>query len=517
MGTKKLLSVCLVSFVVLFGLSTTVSAENVLRIGTLGSDAISLDPHMSTKSQDKILFPMIFNGLVRFKPGTADLKAIEADLAESWEVSDDKLVWTFKLLKGVQFHGGYGEMTAEDVVFSLSKAAEKKTSSAYKEYSALESVVAVDPYTVKITLNQKVPFFLGAVVNYHGGFILSKKAWEKLGDQAAMNPIGTGPFAFSSYQSKRFVELKANDKYFRGKPAIDKINYRYMPDEATRELAFEKDEVDLFYGRREARWVQSQAKKENTIVDVFGLGELRILHLNTSQKPFDDIRVRKAVAYALSREALVTFIGPEVASAAVSVVPAGYLGHSDSATLYPHDLAKAKELLAQAGFKDGLTVKAVITKVESLRLPMMVIQEQLRLAGITLDLQVVEHSAFHKLIRQNQSSMVLYGASRFPVADVYLSQFFLSDSIVGTPTAVTNFSHVKVADDQIRAAKTEVDLNKQLELWAAAQDMIQKDVYAIPLFEQYLVWCRKANLEYGYKLENSLSNGPLITEKTTFK
>ncbi len=517
MCTKKFLSVCLVLFLTLFGLSATSFAENVLRIGTLGSDAISLDPHMSTKSQDKIIFPMIFNGLVRFKPGTADLKAIEADLAESWEVSEDKLVWTFKLRKGVQFHGDYGELTAEDVVFSLEKAAEKKTSSAYKEYSAVESVVAVDPYTVKITLTQKVPFFLGAVVNYHGGFILSKKAWEKLGDQAAMNPVGTGPFAFSEYQSKRFIELTANENYFRGKPAIDKINYRYMPDEATRELAFEKDELDLFYGRREARWVQSQAKKKNTVVDVFGLGELRNLHLNTSQKPFDDLRVRQAVAHALNREALVTFIGPEVASAANSVVPAGYLGHSDSAMVYEHDLAKAKDLLAQAGYKDGLTVKAVITKVESLRLPMMVVQEQLRLAGVTLDLQVIEHSAFHKLIRQNQSSMVLYGASRFPVADVYLSQFFLSDSIVGTPTAVTNFSHSKVADAEIRAAKTEVDLDKQLELWAAAQDKIQKDVYAVPLFEQYLVWCRKANLDFGYKLENSLSNGPLITEKTSFK
>lgn len=517
MVAKKFLSVCMVSLFVLICTAVTGGAETVLRIGTLGSDATSFDPHMSTKSQDKILFPMIFNGLVRFKPGTADLNAIEPDLAESWEVSADKLVWTFKLRKGVQFHGGFGEMTAEDVVFSLKKAAEKKTSSAYKEYAAVKSIEEVDPYTVKVTLGEKAPFFLGTVVNYHGGFILSKKAWEKFGDQAPMNPVGTGPFAFSQYQSKRFVELVANEKYFRGKPAIDTINYRYMPDEATRELAFEKDEVDLFYGRREARWVQTQAKKKNTVVDVFGLGELRNLHLNTSQKPFDDIRVRQAIAHALNRESLVTFIGPEVASAANSVVPAGYLGHSDNATVYEHDLEKAKTLLTEAGYKDGLKIKAVITKVESLRLPMMVVQEQLRLAGIDLELQVIEHSAFHKQIRQNQSGLVLYGASRFPVADVYLSQFFLSDSIVGTPTGITNFSHAKVADDEIRAAKTEVDLDKQLELWAAAQDKIQKDIYAVPLFEQYLVWCRKANLDYGYKLENSLSNGPLVTEKTSFK
>lgn len=514
MFRKKVVSIWLTALMILVGLATPGFAEKVLRIGTLGNDAISLDPHMSTKSQDKILFPLIFNGLVRFRPGTADLNAIEPDLAESWEVSPDQLVWTFNLRKGVKFHGGYGEFTADDVVFSLEKAKDKSTSSAADDYAAILSVEAVTPYTVKITLREKVPFFLGSLVNNHGGFILSRNAWKALGDQAAMTPVGTGPFALVQYQSKRFVELAANPDYFRGKPLIDKIHYRFMPDEATRELSFDKDEIDLFYGRREARWVQSQSQKKNCKVDIFGLGELRNLHLNITQKPMDDIRVRKAIAYAVDREGLVTFIGPDVSSPANSVVPKGYLGHSDTATIYPHDIDKAKALLAEAGFANGLTLKVVITKVESLRLPMMVIQEQLRLAGINLDLQVVEHSAFHKLIRQDQSSLVLYGASRFPVADVYLSQFFLSDSIVGTPTGVTNFSHCTVADDDIRNAKKAVDLNQQIALWSAAQDKIQKDVYAVPLFEQYLVWCRKANLDYGYTLENSLSNGPLITEKT---
>lgn len=516
MFRKSLLLVCFITMFIMAG-TIPCSAENVLRIGTLGSDAISLDPHKSTKSQDKIIFPLIFNGLVRFQPGTADLNSIESDLAESWSVSPDKLTWTFNLRKGVKFHGGYGELTAEDVVFSLNKAADKKTSSAYKEYLSIQSIVAKDPYTVVITLKEKVPFFLGAVVNYHGGFILSKKAWEALGDQAPMNPVGTGPFALVKYQSKRFIELKANSEYFRGKPQIDKVVYRYMPDEATRELAFDRNEVDIFYGRREARWVKTQQLKKHRIVDVFGLGELRNLHLNTSQKPLDDLKVRQAIAHAVDRNSLVTFIGPEVSAPANSVVPNGYLGHSDSATVYQHDIKKAKSLLAEAGFAKGLTIKAVITKVDSLRLPMVVIQEQLRLAGITLDLQVVEHSAFHKLIRQNQSGMVLYGASRFPIADVYLSQFFLSDSIVGTPTGVTNFSHCKLADDDIREAKIQNDLSKQIQLWSSAQNKIQKEVFAIPLFEQYLVWCRTDKLDYGYKLDNSLSNGPLITEKTHFK
>ncbi len=508
-----------VFFILLFFVAglTPGYAESVLRFGVAGSDAISFDPHKSTKTQDKIIFPWIFNGLVRFKPGTAELKSIEPDLAESWEVSPDQLTWTFKLKKGVQFHGGYGEFTADDVVFSLNKAADKASSSAYKEYSAVKSVVAIDPYTVVITLSEKAPFFLGALVNYHGGFILSRKAWEALGDKAPMQPVGTGPFAFNNYQSKRFVELKANAAYFRGKPKIDKIVYRYMPDDATRELAFDRNEVDIFQGRREARWVKGQQQKKGRIVDVFGLGELRNLHLNTSQKPLDDLRVRQAIAHAVDRDNMIAFIGPEVSRAAYAVVPEGYLGHATSASFYKHDLNKAKSLLKEAGYPNGLTIKAVITKVDSLRLPMIVIQEQLRKADITLDLQVVEHSAFHKLIRQNQSGLVLYGASRFPVADVYLTQFFLSDSIVGTPTAVTNFSHCTVADKEIRAAKTETDLDKQLQLWATAQDKIQKDAYAVPLFEQFLVFCRKTGLDYGDELVNSLSNGPIISEKTQLR
>ncbi len=88
-GNKRNLSVSFVTLFVLFGLTATGQADSMLRIGTLGSDAISLDPHMSTKSQDKIIFPMIFNGLVRFKPGTADLNAIEPVLADSWKFSDD--------------------------------------------------------------------------------------------------------------------------------------------------------------------------------------------------------------------------------------------------------------------------------------------------------------------------------------------------------------------------------------------------------------------------------------------
>ncbi|MHC4782642.1 MAG: ABC transporter substrate-binding protein [Planctomycetota bacterium] len=492
-------------------------AEVVLKVGTLSNDANQLDPHVSTKSQDKILFPWVFNGMVRFKPGSADLNNIEPDLAESWKTSADGLTWTFTLRKGVQFHSGYGELTAEDVVFSLDRAGNKETSTAYKGYADFASITAPDKYTVKITLAKPIPSLLGMVTNYHGGYIVSKKAVEKLGESFKTNPIGTGPFAFSEYQSKRQVTLVANKDYFLGAPKIDKIIYRYLPDESSRELAFKNGELDLIYGTREQRWVERIREDKNVRVDIIGLGELRTLHMNTTKGPLKDVRVRQAVAHAVNGEEMVAFVGQDVAQRSVSVVPLGYLGNSTDVPLYKHDLAKAKALLKEAGYPDGVTLKVIITKVASLRVPMEVLQAQMRKAGITLDLEVVEHSAFHKLIRQDASDLVLYGAARFPVADSYLTQFYHSESTVGTPTAITNFSHCDVADAEITAARSEADANKQLALWKTAQQKILKQSCSVPIFEQLIVWARTANLDYGFAMENSLSNGPIINEMSTLK
>ena len=122
-----------------------------------------------------------------------------------------------------------------------------------------------------------------------------------------------------------------------------------------------------------------------------------------------------------------------------------------------------------------------------------ILQAQLKQAGIDLQLETVDHQTFHANIRKDLSGAIYYTAARFPVADVYLTQFFHSRSIVGTPTAVTNFSHCDVADKEIEAARTEPDLAKQKELWATAQTKIVEEVCAVPLFEQLQVWAHKTN------------------------
>ncbi|MCL4744724.1 MAG: polyamine ABC transporter substrate-binding protein [Burkholderiaceae bacterium] len=492
-------------------------AQDVIRIGLAEQDITSLDPHMSTRTGDKHVFSLLFSGLVRFKPGSMDLSQLEADLATDWKASADGKVWTFNLRKGVKFHLGYGEFTAEDVVYSLARAADPKRSAVSSDYASFDKVEAVDKYTVRITLKTPVPSLLALVANYHGGNIVSKKAAEALGDGFKQKAVGTGPFAFQEHKPKQFITLAANKEYFRGVPKLSSVEFRFVPSISSRELAFQNGELELFYGTREDIWVRRMLLNKDATVDVYDPGEMRTLHLNTSIKPLDDLRVRQAIAHAINRDDFIGLAGKIVARKNYSVVPNGYLGQTDDVPRFEYDVNKAKALLAQAGYPNGFKLNVIITKLDPLLKPMQVIQEQMRKVGITLDLAVVEHSAFHAQIRKNLSALVLYGAARFPVADVYLSQFYHSRSIVGTPTAVANFSHCSMADAEIDAARQEVNAAKQLELWASAQRKLVENVCGIPLFEQLQVFARRKSIDYGYVLKGAASLGPPITELTAVR
>jgi peptide/nickel transport system substrate-binding protein len=499
-----------------FVLAGAAQAQTTLNVGMSAADVNQLDPHRATTTQDKPLTAWVFSGLVRFKPGSASLEGLEPDLAERWESSPDKLAWTFYLRKGVKFHGDYGELTADDVVFSLKRAADQKSSSFYADYAAIESVEAVDPSTVRVKLKQAVPAFLGLVTNYHGGLVVSRKAVEKLGENFRLNPIGSGPFKFEAYKPNESVTFTAHKDYFRGAPKIDRIVYRLLPADSARDLAFSSGELDVVYGRQDQKWVERMKKEKDVVVDVLRPAELALLHLNTKMKPLDDKRVRQAIAHAINRQQIVSFKGDLTADPPVSVVPAGYLGTAET-PLAPYDVAKAKALLKEAGFTGPVVVRSVQSTLPSMLNSAQILQSQLKQAGIDLQLEVVDHQTFHANIRKDLSGATYYTAARFPVADVYLTQFFHSRSIVGTPTAVTNFSHCDVADKEIEAARGEPDLAKQKELWAAAQRKIVEEVCAVPLFEQLQVWAHKANVDFGFKLTDAIHLGPVITETTTKK
>lgn len=499
------------------GVSPAAAGGDMLNMAEIAADAGQLDPHVSVKSQDTILFGQMFNGLVRFRPGSMDPASIEPDLAERWESSSDGLTWTFYLRKGAQFHHGYGEVTAEDIAFSLERAGDARISAFSSDYAEVASIEPVSRYAVRIRLKRAVPSLLALVADHHGGYVVSKKAVQEAGDNFKARPIGTGPFAFGEYRAKQWVKLVAHKDYFRGTPKLKGLTFRYIPSDSSRELAFDKGELDLFVGKRDEKWIARMSERKDAIVDITGPGELRTLHLNVTQKPLNDIRVRKAIAHAMNREEMMLASGRGITQPTYSPVPNGYLGSTSDVTRYDYGPDKAKALLKEAGYPDGLTIKMIGSNRPTMMKDQQLGQEQLRRVGIKVDLDTVDHTTFHAQIRKDLSPMVLYGAARFPVADAYLTQFYHSRSIVNTPTAVTNFSHCDAADAEIDAARVEPNPKKQLDLWKTAQRKIVDKICSVALFEVVSVWVRRKNLDYGYDLKASLSYGPLITEQTELK
>ncbi|AML51852.1 ABC transporter substrate-binding protein [Falsihalocynthiibacter arcticus] len=493
-------------------------AQDQINIGAFGADANQLDPHLSGGGQDRALFGYVFNSLTRFPPGSMDPTKIELDLATSIEGDDSGLVWTVKLRDDVDFHGGFGKLTADDVIFSLDRARNPETSAFASSFAAIEKIDRVDDHTITITLSERVPTFVGMLANPAGGFIISKKAVEELGDDLKAPMVGTGPFQFESYTPKVRTTLIANTDYFRGAPKIQKIDYRYIPSDNARELAFAAGEIDLFYGRREQDWVERVSEQYSDDLDVliFSPSQSRMLHLNKTVAPLDDIRVRQAIAHAINRDEFQALIGQDITKQLFSPVPSGFLGQSVDVEQYEFDLDKAKQLLTDAGYPDGLTLTVPTTQIASLKLPFELIMEQMRRAGINLEVDFVDHRAWHALIRQDESPMVIYGAAPFPEADSFLSPFYASTSIVGTPTGQTNFSHCDVADEEIAAARVAADSEVQLKAWEEAQQKIMKELCVVPLFELEQVWAKRKSLNLGYELTGTLNLGPPITEATYF-
>jgi peptide/nickel transport system substrate-binding protein len=312
---------------------------------------------------------------------------------------------------------------------------------------------------------------------------------------------------------EKVVEVR-HPEFFRGKSKLDRVDLWFMPDASSREMAFRKGEIDIVEGEREQAWVNKMKAIPGTAIEIFGPGETLVLHFNMTKKPLDDIRVRRAICHAINLDELMKFLGPDVTEKLVSPIPMNYLGGTDKVPKYEFNPEKTKKLLAEAGYPKGLDLSMVITEMSDYRRPMEQIQEQLRRVGINLKMDVITHTAFHEQIRKDVNPFVLYVCARFPTADPMLTQFYHSKSIVGTPTAITNFSHYNKIDDLIEKARVEADPKKQKAIWAEAQTKIIEDAVALPLCITKFVFARKTYVDLGYEMRSTLTLVTTIKETT---
>src|SRR5215471_15079300 len=316
----------------------------------------TLDPHTSIIGQTQAIVRFLYRGLTRFaiKDGKVTTAEVEPDLAESWTVSDDGTVWTFKLRKGVQFHHNFGEMTAEDVKFSFERQLHHAKGTRFaEELSVIKDITVIDPYTVQITLKSYDPVFPLRMVGYQQGYIVSKKAIEQYGDTYDWHPVGTGPFSFEKHTPREKVILKANPQYYFGRPQIDEIEWFDVPEDATKLIGLEKGTFDLIQPEIVTADMVAQVEKMGAVLDKRGPGGQERIYINMTQPPFDDIRVRQAFMHAIDRRAIKDTLYPgTLATLADSPLPPGYFGHI-AVEMPEYDPDLAKTLLAQAGHPNG--------------------------------------------------------------------------------------------------------------------------------------------------------------------
>jgi peptide/nickel transport system substrate-binding protein len=514
-----LFSIALIIAISTLGLADTpqLAKEQVLHVGFNAGDVGRLDPHVTSLAQDYPLLEAIFNGLVRFIPDHVSFVDVEPDLATAWEVSEDGTKWTFHLREGVKWHGDYGEVTAEDVKFSFDRARDPAVSAWVNDYTHLESVNVINQYTVEMVLDEVDPYWLGKIANYHGGFIVCKAAVEELGDKGfGLHPVGSGPFMFDSYLSKTEVTLVRNESYFRGAPILQAIKFHYMPDTSSRRAAFVEGFLGTTDGEWDQAWLDEVVSATDATLDLIAPPRFVLLSFNMLMPPLDDIRVRTALALAIDRSLLAAYFGESISEPLYSPVPVSYFGGTNDVNRLQYDRDRAETLLKEAGYADGFELSMFISERNDYVETMQIIQAMWAKIGVELKLKVVDHTAYHSRIREDENPVVLYSCSRKPTADEPLTQFFHSDSIIGKDTAITNFSHFSdpEVDDAIEEARVTLAKDEQLALYALAQRRIMDAVAAKPLITVFTPVLRHSWVRFGYEPGSSVTYNYHFDETT---
>lgn len=436
-----------------------------LRIGQ-EYDLGTLDPAVMTSVGDQQMTSNLYEGLLRYKLGTVEL---EPGLATEWEYDEENMTWTFQLREGVEFHDGYGEMTASDVVFSLQRILAEETASPHALLlDSIKDVRSEGDYTVVIELSKPDPSLLDKLASWYTG-ILSQKAVEERGDSYPQDPVGTGRYGFESWTPGQQTVMVAHDEYWGGEPNLDRVTYKTMPDVTTRNNAFLSDEIDINQVTDPEIYAQYEGVEGVELVAEPGL-ITRFVGMNTDEPPFDDPLVREAVSLAINREAMLEGIFEGISTPATGILSPP-VEHAKADILnYEYDPERAKELLAEAGYGDGVSVKFSVPNVDRFTRPATVIQQDLAAVGIDTEIEVMETQSFLSALKTEEGlQMFILSRGQDPTPDRVLSAWFHSAEIPDNNWARIEDPEV---DAWLEEATSTMDEDRRAELFGEVQERV---------------------------------------------
>ncbi len=432
---------------------------------------LSNDPHFRTLIVDYNLVVLTYE---RFFYVNDNMELIP-QLAESYEVSEDGLVYTYHMIKGAKFHNGE-EVKASDAVFSYKRAQTSPTQ--YDSVEFIDKVEALDDYTVQITLTQISPTF-DVYANYVA--IVSEKAVTGAPDKYEVLPAGSGPYTIETWKGDEKVVLKRFPDYHGKAPAIETIEYIVLGDTSSALMAFEAGEIDYI----------SVPKAEWPRISESGLYETALIPsthttffcFNTKKAPFTDVRVRQAVNYAVNREDVlygaVDNLGDVACQIGVPVLTFG-CPKPEETFVYEYNPEKAKELLTEAGYPDGLTLpeKAGTQAGNHFQAASEIVQAQCAEAGIHFDMEIIDSAVYGDRIFSGNFLFQIWGISEGPDASTFRRVYG-----TGGDLNCSHYSNTRVDELFDMAANTVVSADRE-KYFHEIYDIVNEEAAYLPLYWQ---------------------------------
>jgi peptide/nickel transport system substrate-binding protein len=482
--------------------------QNVVVVGQI-AEPQSLDPHAVTAVNDFRILVNVYDGLVRFADGTLE---VEPSLAESWEISEDGLTYTFQLRGGVAFHDG-SPLDAEAVKFNFDRMLDEDhpfhNTGPFPLsffFSAIEEVTAVDDLTVEFTLNEPFAPFLSNLA-YPTGLIVSPAAVEEHGADFGRNPSGTGAYRFAEWQSNQRVVITRNEDYWDGPPAPEAIVFRPITDANTRVAEMLSGGLDIMVEVPPDSIAQFRDAPDFEVHEQAG-PHLWFLILNMREGPFADQRVRQAANHAIDKQSLVTDVLQGTAEVAAGpIAPAFAWAYNDELQPYPHDPERARELLAEAGY-DGEEVVFHVTEGGSGMLDPVAmgtaIQADLAAVGMNVRIETYEWNTFLGQVNPGLEGKADMAQMAWMTNDPDTLPFLTLRTAAFPEEGGFNsgyYSNPEV-DELLNAARIATDQQERAELYRRMQEIVHEDAPWVFVANWVQGAVTTSNIE-GFKLQPS--------------
>ena len=462
----------------------------------LWADPATLDPHLVTDTTSAGLVVELFSGLVSLN---SDLEIVP-ELAESWDISDDGKVYTFKLRENILFSDG-SPIKASDFKWSLEGAAhpdtESPVASIYLEdivgsmevidgdgsITDVSGIKVIDDYTLQLTIDAPKAYFL-AKLTYPTAYVLKRQNVEQGGDNWTDSPIGTGPFILSEYRIGEVLVIRRNDNYWGGKAKLDGVEFNLAGGVAM--AMYENDEIDITgVGLADLERVRDvNDPLNNDLVSVPPSFTVSYIGFNVNEPPFDDLKFRLALNYAVDKQLIASQVYSGLVKPAYGILPPNFPGFSLDISGIGYDPDKAVQLLSESKYADASTRPPIIVTVPgtggSPSLDMEVVSDMWdRILGVQVEIQQVEWATYLQDLHRRR--LQVWGGSGwqadYPDPQDFIDILFHSDS-TNNHGNYTN----QEADTLLEEARTEQDVYKRISLYNQAEQLIIDDAPWLPMW-----------------------------------